>query len=170
MQWRNLYSVRWVCFWVNKPRMFYSQRHMVVVNKAKCCLVIQSYLVTYIEGILRKGPYLPCVSMAGRALLAGYHRYEMVGILQTKITTCIPLKLMTGWWHDCVMHNWWWCVFNFYRSEPPHVYLFNLRVRLGLFHRDDLAYVWWTKILTKIQSQTLLIICGDITSQSQLRV
>ena len=28
----------------------------------------------YIEGILPKGPYLPCVSMAGRALLAGYHR------------------------------------------------------------------------------------------------
>ena len=27
----------------------------------------------YIEGILPKGPYLPCVSMAGRALLAGYH-------------------------------------------------------------------------------------------------
>ena len=26
------------------------------------------------EGILAKGPYLPCVSMAGRALLAGYHR------------------------------------------------------------------------------------------------
>ena len=25
-----------------------------------------------IEGILPKGPYLPCVSMAGRALLAGY--------------------------------------------------------------------------------------------------
>ena len=29
----------------------------------------------YIKGILPKGPYLPCVSMAGRALLAGYHRY-----------------------------------------------------------------------------------------------
>ena len=29
-----------------------------------------------IEGILPKGPYLPCVSMAGRALLAGYHRYQ----------------------------------------------------------------------------------------------
>ena len=27
-----------------------------------------------VEGILPKGPYLPCVSMAGRALLAGYHR------------------------------------------------------------------------------------------------
>ena len=31
----------------------------------------------YIEGILPKGPYLPCVSMAGRALLAGYHRYTV---------------------------------------------------------------------------------------------
>ena len=28
-----------------------------------------------IKGILPKGPYLPCVSMAGRALLAGYPRY-----------------------------------------------------------------------------------------------
>ena len=28
-----------------------------------------------IEGILPKRHYLPCVSMAGRALLAGYHRY-----------------------------------------------------------------------------------------------
>ena len=31
----------------------------------------------HIEGILPKGPYLPCVSMAGRALLAGYSRYEI---------------------------------------------------------------------------------------------
>ena len=27
------------------------------------------------DGILPKGPYRPCVSMAGRALLAGYHRF-----------------------------------------------------------------------------------------------
>ena len=32
-----------------------------------------------IEGILPKGPFLPCVSMTGRALLAWYHRY-MIGI------------------------------------------------------------------------------------------
>ena len=31
-----------------------------------------------IEGILPKGPYLPCVSMAGRAILAGYHRYTWI--------------------------------------------------------------------------------------------
>ena len=30
--------------------------------------------VWQIEGILPKGPYLPCVSMEDRALLAGYHR------------------------------------------------------------------------------------------------
>ena len=35
----------------------------------------QFYL--HIEGILPKGPYLPSVSMAGRALLAGYPRYMM---------------------------------------------------------------------------------------------
>ena len=29
----------------------------------------------HIEGILPKGPYRPCVSMADRALLVGYHRY-----------------------------------------------------------------------------------------------
>ena len=32
-------------------------------------------ILTHIKGILPKGPYLPCVSMAGRALLAGYHRH-----------------------------------------------------------------------------------------------
>ena len=43
----------------------------------------------FIEGILPKGPYLPCVSMAGRALLAGYHRYlnqlEIVDQWSTRI-------------------------------------------------------------------------------------
>ena len=35
----------------------------------------QCFIKAYIEGILPKGPYLPCVSMAGRALLAGYPRH-----------------------------------------------------------------------------------------------
>ena len=35
----------------------------------------QIYIMTLkFKGILPKGPYLPCVSMAGRALLAGYHQ------------------------------------------------------------------------------------------------
>ena len=36
------------------------------------------------EGILPKKPYLPCISMAGRALLAGYPR------------------LVHGWWEDWI--------------------------------------------------------------------
>ena len=31
---------------------------------------------SYTEGILPKGPYLPCISMAGRAFLAGYHQHK----------------------------------------------------------------------------------------------
>ena len=33
-------------------------------------------VLLHIEGILPKGPYLPCVSMACRAILARYPRYE----------------------------------------------------------------------------------------------
>ena len=41
-------------------------------------IYIHTYIIPihpYFEGILPKGPYLPCVSMAGRTLLAGYHRF-----------------------------------------------------------------------------------------------
>ena len=44
--------------------------------------------VEYIGGILLKGPYLPCVSMAGRALLSGYHRYVGTAMLK-------PIQLPT---------------------------------------------------------------------------
>ena len=37
----------------------------------------QYHTCTHIDGILLEGPYLPCVSMAGRALLAGYHRHKL---------------------------------------------------------------------------------------------
>ena len=36
--------------------------------------VFSSIQNLHLEGILPKGPYLPCVSMAGRAFSAGYHR------------------------------------------------------------------------------------------------
>ena len=40
--------------------------------------------VVEFEGILPKGPYLPCVSMAGRALLVGYHRILICSVLKKK--------------------------------------------------------------------------------------
>ena len=38
----------------------------------------KTYSVGYNEGILPKGPYPPCLRMAGRVLLAGYPRYVYV--------------------------------------------------------------------------------------------
>ena len=49
----------------------------------------------YIESILSKGPYLPCVSMAGRALLAGYHRhmyYITNGLLRNGVLSHMRLE------------------------------------------------------------------------------
>ena len=35
------------------------------------------FIIWYIDGILPKGPYPPCLHMADRALLAGYHQYGL---------------------------------------------------------------------------------------------
>ena len=53
----------------------------------------------YIEGILPKGPYLPCASMVGRALVAGYPRYIILWCNYNIITLCVlwefPLTVAT---------------------------------------------------------------------------
>ena len=41
----------------------------------------------HIEGILPKGPYLPCVSMVGRAILARYPRHIQLERVETTYTT-----------------------------------------------------------------------------------
>ena len=45
---------------------------IITIRKTFICNL---FAQRHIEGILPKGPYLPCVSMAGRALLAGYHQH-----------------------------------------------------------------------------------------------
>ena len=54
----------------------------------------------HIKGILPTGPYLPCVSMAGRALLAGYPRYmrrwmgsALVQLMACRLSRVKPRKL-----------------------------------------------------------------------------
>ena len=37
--------------------------------------IFHNIIVWFMTGVLPKGPHLPCLSMAGRALLAGYHRH-----------------------------------------------------------------------------------------------
>ena len=54
---------------------------------------------THFEGILPKGPYLPCVSKAGRALLAGYHRFEDQ---VTRFSRSIIPWWQKSFWHTCI--------------------------------------------------------------------
>ena len=65
------------------------------------CL-LQWYL--YIEGILPKGSYLPCVSMAGRALLAGYHRSKLLGPILSLVNTTLPTPFFNSCCND-IFHN-----------------------------------------------------------------
>ena len=69
-----------------------------VCCRCRCIINSQKILVCcpYFEGILRKGPYLPCVSMAGRAILAGYPRFS--GLIHWQrcnfIISTIPVTYM----------------------------------------------------------------------------
>ena len=84
-----------------------------------------SILCLYIEGILPKGPYLPCVSMAGRALLAGYHRYMLVLILPRPLNYLFIL----------------FCVTKFYRLHLTPVIIPGYISLIGISFRPK--WVWW---------------------------
>ena len=64
--------------------------------------------IIYIEGILQKGSYLPCVSMAGRALLTGYHRHIIYHSCRlSNWTKLFPRDIHTKSWcgHDGVLDD-----------------------------------------------------------------
>ena len=71
-------------------------------------ITVSNQRIAEIEGILPKGPYLPCVSMAGRALLAGYPRNIECRHIDIFVTNC------TGSCHfDNLQCSQW-------RKYPPH--------------------------------------------------
>ena len=73
-----------------------SMRFGYLEYRQRCTII--SIVNVYIEGILPKGPYLPCVSMAGRALLAGYHRYVTTATTTTTtITTSTTATTTVGY-------------------------------------------------------------------------
>ena len=49
---------------------------------------------TYIDGILPKGPYTPCLRMADRALFAGYPRYDKISQEMLSFATT---RVKIGW-------------------------------------------------------------------------
>ena len=75
--------------------------HMIIpterppdVSSTKVYIIKYVTDVLHIEGILPKGPYLPCVSMAGSALLVGYHQHVpyMSDLNRRRITDSIILR------------------------------------------------------------------------------
>ena len=67
---------------------------------------------TDIEGILPKGPYLPCVCMAGRSLLAGYPRYDHTGsalLYNGEYFVVIRYDVKV---HISSYRLVYWCIFN----------------------------------------------------------
>ena len=52
-------------------------RYLYAFKVSEISHLLRRRAVSLFAGILPKGPYLPCVSMADRALLAGYHRFKL---------------------------------------------------------------------------------------------
>ena len=85
--WRAIFVLNYlVVLWLGKstPKITLSWAHkpFITTDHTSFCMSVMRD-TTFIptakpeyEGILPKGPYLPCASMAGRALLAGYHRIQ----------------------------------------------------------------------------------------------
>ena len=63
----------------NGPRGPVMPRDTSSSDKGVCFCPVTYNCVKYCEGVLPKGSYLPCVSMAGRALSAGYPRFVLYG-------------------------------------------------------------------------------------------
>ena len=84
----------------------YSYHNMLLFMKSPVCLLVTigprhlngGWSAPYIEGILPKGPYLPCVSIAGRSLLAGYHRYAVSAFEGLKLSLFFPTSALNNVW------------------------------------------------------------------------
>ena len=89
----------------------------------------------HIEGILPKGPYQPCVSMAGRALLAGYPWYlnsftSMNFFLSLSLLSLLLLSLLIEFhWHFIlrlslmIRQHWFIYMYMLGTEQAPSHYL-----------------------------------------------
>ena len=97
----------------------------------------------YFEDIMPKGPYPPCVNMAGRALLAGYHRFVClkqikhystyselytVGVLFNTFRKYKHMAKQNVW--QCVLGRWLkgWCCSDYqYKTKRVNNWLVQKR-------------------------------------------
>ena len=84
-----------------------SQNTEVNNNIGNMC-VCEVCLTTWYQGYPAKGPYLPCVNMAGRALLAGYPRYVRHISQNVSLLQILSTNMYDAWylWHNRKAVSW----------------------------------------------------------------
>ena len=76
----------------------------------------------YIEGILQKGPYPPCLCMADRALLAGYPRFRKQALILDDPTPADIwyISLHWHWFQKAYIGSWQRLPAGLVRSQMAH--------------------------------------------------
>ena len=135
-------------FWIfNKNYLKYVPygllHHMVaLVQIMPWCWKGHNPLLEQIDGILPKGPYLPCIRMADRALLAGYPPNDGPGYWQVYASLCFvelsPYKLDKSE----IMITWLiWTILTPMSSVPKKADKLNLSLSLSLRkHKHTFAF------------------------------
>ena len=93
----------------------------VTINNCNTLLI--QYLQPYIDGILPKGPYPPCLRMAYRALLAGYPPYANKVYLSLVLSSDGSCT-----WHCAAVVGskeviCGWCIRRIYSQRSPSYYI-----------------------------------------------
>ena len=117
-----------------------------------------TWILEHIKGILPKGPYLPCVSMAGRALLAGYHRSEN-NYQKTGWSINSDLGIYSGICHSskifAKLHEHPWPKMDFSNTFYHMIFQYEISVMISVtLVTHYMASVMWTA-LASIQACTM---------------
>ena len=128
-------------FWVQ------SESNLLMTTQTEMTLVSQS--VQYSFYILPKRPYLPCISMTGSALLAGYPGYNNTAISQETDNT-FPIACACGPCFKWFLNGSFCLLRQFLlKNKMPMCPNYNLvvGVRVPCFISDNIAPVMSTSLI-----------------------
>ena len=130
-------------------RLFHTIQYVPVMTQ----FVFSDILITdnpYIKGILPKRPYLPCVSMAGRALLAGYHRYSSPLRSRYNMSFVNPQSDLSSDFVITVLFAipfFYWKVPTLFEALPQHcIHVVVFTTMIGQIVKE----IWWVIFKKKL--------------------
>ena len=101
-----------------------------------------------IKGILPKGPYMPCVSMAGRALLAGYHRSMPFYTILDEIK-CLNIWHLNFWWTIIIIIVFFHLLFDESKFDISISFVMRQRLTKSIKSWQVTASFWFMKNVTQ---------------------